>query len=264
MADDCFEHIAFIAEMHSISLSFPLKALGENLVRPPIERWGVTAEVQPLLGGHRNLAFRALGLSRDVVFKSTRRTPAAIRWLVKVQQIARQSGFVVPEMMESHNGQLVEEGWTCETHVDGIPFALDEMATILPLVSCFHSATSDVPQRPGFLSSRELLKDVSGGDVDLEAMPTELVSRCRRMWRAVSDRKETVIHGDLNSGNLIRCSDGRPALIDWDECRRDLILFDLVPLEGGDEDERKARLAWEVACSWLVEPDYAQELATQL
>jgi len=44
----------------------------------------------------------------------------------------------------------------------------------------------------------------------------------------------------------------------------DLILFDLVPLGEGDEDERKAHLAWEVACSWLVEPDHAKEVATQL
>jgi thiamine kinase-like enzyme len=205
-----------------------------------------------------------VGLSRDVVFKSTRRTTAAVQWLVQVQQIARQSGFVVPEMIESCNGQLVEDGWTCETHMDGIPFAPDEMPTILPLVSSFHTATADVAQRPGFLSSRALLNDVSGGDVDLEAMPTELVARCRRTWRAVSDRKEAIIHGDLNSGNLIRCLDSRVAVIDWDECRRDLILFDLVPLGEGDEDERKARLAWEIACSWVVEPDYAKGIATQL
>lgn len=233
-------------------------------MRPPIERWGVTAVVQPLLGGHRNLVFRTQGLSRNLVFKSTRRTTAAIHWLVQVQQIARQSGFVVPEMLESCNGQLVDEGWTCETHVEGVPFAPDEMPTIHPLISRFHSATIDVPQRPGFLSSKALLNNVSGGDVDLEAMPTELASRCRRSWRAVSDRKEAVIHGDLNSGNLIRCLDGRAALIDWDECRRDLIVFDLVPLGEGDEEERKACLAWEVACSWLVEPNYAQVVATQL
>jgi hypothetical protein len=166
-----------------------------------------------------------------------------------------------PRVLPSGKQGIVQ---TCEAYVDGIPFAPDEMPTILPLVSSFHTATADVPQRPGFLSSKVLLNDVSGGDVDLEAMPIELVSCCRRRWRAVSHRKEAIIHGDLNSCNLIKCSDGRPALIDWDECRRDLILFDLVPLGGGDEDERKARLAWEVACSWLAEPDYTQKVATQL
>lgn len=233
-------------------------------MRPPIERWGVAAELLPLLGGHRNLAFRTLGLRRNLVFKSTGRAPAAVFWLLNIQQIARQSGFVVPELIESRGGQLVEEGWTCETHVEGSQFTPDEIPSILPLVSQFHIATANLPQRPGFLSSCELLNETSGGDVDLDAMPNELLFRCREAWRAVSDRQEAVIHGDLNPGNLIRCSDGRAALLDWDECRRDLILFDLVPLRAGDEKERKASLAWEVACSWGVEPDYAKACAAQL
>nr|WP_284739617.1 aminoglycoside phosphotransferase family protein [Rhizobium sp. CG5] len=234
------------------------------MVRPPVDRWGVTAELLPLVGGHRNLAFKTLGLPRELVFKTTRRTTAAILWLVQVQQIARQHGFVVPELIESRWGQLVEDGWTCETHVEGTSFAPEEMPAILPLISDFHAATADLPQRPGFLSSVALLDEVSGGDVDLDTMPVQLVSRCREAWRGVQDRKDAIIHGDLNPGNLIRCSDGRTALIDWDECRRDLVLFDLGTLREGDEAERKARLAWEVACSWLVEPDHAKEIAAQL
>jgi Ser/Thr protein kinase RdoA (MazF antagonist) len=210
------------------------------------------------------LAFRTLGLRRNLVFKSTRRAAAAVLWLVNIQQIVRQSGFAVPELIESREGKFVEEGWTCETYVEGRPFTPDEVPAILPLVSQFHIATADLPQRPGFLSSRALLKEVSGGDVDLNAMPTDLVTRCRKAWRAVSERQEAVIHGDLNAGNLIRCPDGRTALLDWDECRRDLILFDLGPLREGDAKERKARLAWEVACSWGVEPDYAKLCAAQL
>nr|WP_242532273.1 phosphotransferase [Salipiger thiooxidans] len=56
-------------------------------------------------------------------------------------------------------------------------------------------------------------------------MPAKVVARCRGLWSAVSEQTEAVIHGDINPGNLIRCSDGSIALIDWDECRRDLVLF---------------------------------------
>ncbi|MEX0319105.1 MAG: phosphotransferase [Ruegeria sp.] len=72
-------------------------------------------------------------------------------------------------------------------------------------------------------------------------MPNDLALDCRTTWRAVSDRPEAVIHGDLNHKNTLRCPDGLIALVDWDECRRDLVLFDLGPLCEGDEKEQRAR-----------------------
>jgi hypothetical protein len=48
------------------------------------------------------------------------------------------------------------------------------------------------------------------------------------------------------------------------ECRRDLPLFDLGQMRVSDEVERRARLAWEVACSWLIEPNHAKEVAARL
>ena len=201
--------------------------------RPPIERWKLAADLQPLPGGHRNLAYRTVGLDRDVVLKSTRRTLEAIAWLDPAHAAARRSGFVVPDLIESAGGRLIEDGWTCETLVRGRPFAPGEMPDVLPLIAQFHEATASLPQRPGFRSSRDLITATAGGDVDLGAMPDDLVVRCRAAWRAVSGRPEAVVHGDLNPGNVIRCPDGRIGLIDWDECRRDLTLFDLGPLRDG-------------------------------
>ena len=232
--------------------------------RPPIERWKVAADPEPLPGGHRNLAYRTVGLDREVVFKSTRRTLDAIKWLNLVHAAARQSGVIVPDLIESAGGRLVEDGWTCETLIRGRPFSSGEMPDVLPLITRFHEVTASLPQRPGFLSSQYLLTASAGGDVDLSAMPDDLVARCRTAWWAVSDRPEAVIHGDLNPTNVIRCPDGRIGLIDWDECRRDLTLFDLGPLRDGDDRERRARLAWEAACSWVIEPDYAREVASRL
>lgn len=231
---------------------------------PKTEKWGVTATLIPLVGGHRNAAFRTSGLQQNLVFKSTRRSPAAIAWLLDVQEKARHAAFEVPQRLESLNGQLVEDGWTCEFYVDGTHLEEDALPEILPQILAFHEATADLEQRPGFQSSKALLDASSGGDVDLGAMPPEIASRCREAWQAVSDRREAVIHGDLNSGNVLRTDDGRIALLDWDESRRDKVLFDRGLLEVDDPAGTQARLAWEVACSWLIEPEHAHQVAARL
>ena len=60
--------------------------------QPPIEHWGVAAELRPLKGGHRNLAFRTVGLRQDLVFKFTRRSGDAMDWLLNVHDLARRAG----------------------------------------------------------------------------------------------------------------------------------------------------------------------------
>nr|WP_164517284.1 phosphotransferase [Tabrizicola piscis] len=170
----------------------------------------------------------------------------------------------MPKLIRNKNGKLTEGGWTCEPYLDGSHFTDDELSSVRPLVAELHAATSDIPQRPGFLSSRDLIEREYGGDVDLRAMPASLVVHCRNAWSAVSDQKQAVIHGDLNPGNLIRCTDGRTALIDWDECRRDLVLFDTAVLGEASDEEHSALFAWELACSWQIEPHYARQQASQL
>lgn len=231
---------------------------------PPFALGGLDCALQPLPGGHRNLAFRTLGLAQDLVFKSTRRSPQAIAWLGRVHRLARQAGFAVPALRPSRRGALVEAGWTCEPFVQGRPFAAADLPGLLPQITAFHRLAADLPQRPGFASSQALLRQGSGGDVDLVAMPRDLAEICRQAWRAIGSPPETVVHGDLTAGNLLHGPGGRPALLDWDECRRDLPLFDLAQLAPQGPAEQRACLAWEVACSWQIEPDHARRLATRL
>ena len=40
--------------------------------------------------------------------------------------------------------------------------------------------------------------------------------------------------------------------------------FDIAVLGAGSEKEQSARLAWEVACSWEIEPDHARQIASRL
>ena len=227
---------------------------------PRTEKWGVSAPLEPLTGGHRNQVFRA----RNVVFKSTTRSPEAIAWLVDVHRCARAANILVPEFLQSEGGSLIEDGWTCEAFIQGTHPYEDELVDLQPQIIEFHSATIDIKQRPGFRSSVDLLRFSSGGDVNLDVMPVALVEKCRRAWSAVSDRQTVIVHGDLNSANIIKTRNGDLAIIDWDESRRDLALFDLGQVSEDGEKNRQARLAWEVACSWVLEPEHAQKLASRL
>lgn len=231
---------------------------------PPIGRWGIDADLTPLSGGFRNLVFRTVGLGPGLVFKSCRRSTEAVEWLLPVHDAARRSGFVVPRFSRSLNGLLVEAGWTCETFVAGTSCTRADLLSIAAQVSRFHELTTDFPQRPGLRWSQDLLELEAGGDVDLTAMPPGLVAVCRRAWREVSAGPASVVHGDLNTGNMLRCAEGRVALLDWDECRRDLAIFDLGQLVWPGPAGLRALLAWEAACSWRPEPEHARKTAARL
>ena len=97
-------------------------------------------------------------------------------------------------------------------------------------------------------------------------MPEPLAASCRAAWAPLVGRRQTAIHGDLHSANLMLDTEGRPVLIDWDEARRDSPLFDLASIATGPASPvlARARLAWEVAAGWRTEPTYAKALATRL
>ncbi|RMA43773.1 phosphotransferase [Rhodophyticola porphyridii] len=232
--------------------------------RPRTEKWAISTELVPLHGGHRNAVFASASLSQNVVFKSTRRSSASVEWLSEIHEQARHAGFVVPRLLKSTGGNLIEDGWTCQEFIEGVQIDPSDLPCLGPSMRSFHKAASHFPQRPQFQSSKGLLSVSAGGDVDLNKMPGELVRKCRDAWRAVASRDESVIHGDLNAGNILVTPEHRFALIDWDECRRDLILFDCGHIEKDDGAARQARIAWEVACSWIVEPEYAKALAERL
>lgn len=227
---------------------------------PQPEAWGLDGVPHPLQGGARNQVFRLNGH----VFKSTRRSEAALAWLGPVQTAARAAGFLVPRLLRSRRGRWSEQGWTCETFIEARPSERGNLTRIVGQMARFHTATRDMAQRPGFASALALLDSPSGGDVDLSALPPDLAEACRAAWWAVRQGPVTVVHGDLNPSNLLWNKDNQPVLLDWDECRRDLILFDQVPLSESGPAAEKAALAWEIACCWHVEPQRAKVLADVL
>lgn len=106
--------------------------------RPCTNLWNISADLVPLLGSHRNKVFRTTGLKQEVVFKTTRRSPAAIAWLEAVHRCARHAGFVVPRLFRSRNGKLVENGWTCEGFLVGDNIKPEELPNIRPQLLLFH------------------------------------------------------------------------------------------------------------------------------
>ncbi|MCZ4273523.1 phosphotransferase enzyme family protein [Maritalea porphyrae] len=225
--------------------------------------WGDFELVGRLAGGHRNCAYQVRGAGGNFVLKSTRREETAIDWLLAVHQVAQEQGIVVPSLQHGKNGCLVQEGWTLEAFIEGKypeKLPIDWLQAVMPK---FHDATCNFSQRPGFASSLDLLRIETGGDVDLNKMPNELVDALRKAWRDASSSPQAVVHGDINVSNLVEVQNGGFALLDWDETRVDFSFYDEMQFAAAQHNDaaEQAAKAYEIACSWLVEPKYARRLA---
>ena len=219
---------------------------------PPLGAWGLTGTPVPLPGGHRNTVLRV----GDHVLKSTRRSEAAINWLLPVINRLEQYGLSAPRPMRSHHGAFVVDGWTCEPFVVGTSCNPSRLQTAWPRVA---QATRQIRQRPGFASANALLHRPSGGDINLGHLPPPLTRALRAAWRALPPERPCVVHGDLNATNLIQNGD-TITLVDWDEARMDHPGLDRATLGLGTSAEHRAATAWEIACSWQIEPAHARAL----
>jgi membrane protein DedA with SNARE-associated domain len=117
--------------------------------------------------------------------------------------------------------------------------------------------TQGWPQRPGWRSSTDLLHAETGTKIDLGAMSSESVARCRAAWARLTGRQTCVVHGDPNNPGNVRVTVNRVALIDWDESHVDVPDLDLVlpgnaaGLDDGAHDiAAQASAAWEAAVCW--------------
>jgi hypothetical protein len=231
-----------------------------------LKAWGEYKVLEPLEGGFRNTAFLVETHNTKRVAKTTRRNEAAMRWLRPVHAMAQQAGFITPDLIASTNGTLVVNGVTLETFIEGHAPTPKQLLEMQPHVQTFHDLTQGILQRPGFTSSIQLLHETSGGDVNLNVMPNELVTLCREHWLEHASQAQSVVHGDLNANNVLITNDGKYGLVDWDETRVDISDFDtqaLLRTSGATLSPRNTTWldAWEVAVCWQVEPEYALEVA---
>jgi hypothetical protein len=105
-------------------------------------------------GGHRNTVVPTIGLhtgglARDLVFiKSTRRSEAAIAWLLPRLDHARRAGFTVPLRLRARNVAFGAGGSTCDPLIPGRTAAPSDIPA--STIHRLHPLARDLPQRPGF------------------------------------------------------------------------------------------------------------------
>ncbi len=179
----------------------------------------------------------------------------------------RNRGFQTPNLIRSQSGNLVSQGWTLETFIEGRPWPTAKMPALKKPVIALHASSHRFLSRPGFAGSLEARRDAVAGTVCLADLPADVAALCLSAWEKIAEDRQIAVHGDLNPENVIQSPDGRPALIDWDECRMDAPLYDLLPLCDQDQVSpawQAAHLAWETASGWDIEPAHAAKSLARL
>ncbi len=243
---------------------------------PGVEVTGV------LTGGVRAEVYAARRGEQRLVVKVSSRSTASLSWELDLLEALAEAGVLVPAVIATGGGDRAHDGVVVQSFLPGRPpRTTEDWHRVAAALSTVHEVTLGWPQRPGSASAAKLLQDSRGADVDLTAMPPEVVALVRTCWHAllaqpataVSPERQCVVHGDLGPGNVLIDGDG-VGIIDWDEARVDVPAFDLAGLPGealadprttGDPALlRSSALAWEVATCWTVEPDYARRCLRQL
>jgi Ser/Thr protein kinase RdoA (MazF antagonist) len=227
-----------------------------------LSAWGSPEPLSRLGGGHRNEVFRVAG---DLVARRSRRSAASLDWELDLLAVLADHGFVVAEVVPAQDGRRHVDGVVVQRWLPGRAPVASDWPLVTAELRRLHTLLAGWPQRPGFCSTRDLLSASRGGDVDLTAMPADVVAACRTAWSALTG-SDTVVHGDPCAPNL-RIDGDRVGFLDWDESRVDHPWLDLADLPDATlpPAARAAIDAWEVANAWQAEPDYARtRLATLL
>lgn len=220
---------------------------------------------EPLTGGVRNIVHRAHRAGEDVVVRRSGRSTESLDWELDLLGHLDGHGIRVPALVPADDGRRHVAGVVVQRWLPGgPPVTGEDWAAVVVTLQGVHALTQGWPQRPGFASSRQLLSQDRGGDVDLGAMPPAAAALVRRAWAPVIVGAECAIHGDVG-GNNILLHDGQAALLDWDEARVDVPWFDFAhlpehipaPAPVDRADLTTAGVAWEAATCWLAEPEYA-------
>jgi Ser/Thr protein kinase RdoA (MazF antagonist) len=223
-----------------------------------LAQWGGdAARLEPLSGGVANEVWSVRVNGRLAVGRLGARSDADLAWETQLLQHLGRAGLTVPAPIPTMDGRPFANGLVVMTYVEGGPPQTPaDWGRVADTLRRLHQLTQGWPQRPGWRSSTDLLHAEVGTKIDLGAMPPEAVARCRAAWARLIGRATCVVHGDPNPGN-IRMTEGRVALIDWDEAHVDVPDLDLAlphnaaGLDAGALDiAAQASAAWEAAVCW--------------
>jgi Ser/Thr protein kinase RdoA (MazF antagonist) len=234
--------------------------------------WPGLTLLERLAGGARSAVFRARRGREDLVVRRSGRPTDALDWELDLLGFLDGNGIRVPAVVPAGDGQRHVNGVLVQRWLPGgPPRTAADWAAVVATVQQVHALTRGWPQRPGFASSRQLVDQDRGGDVDLSAMPADAATLVRHAWEPAMVGAECAIHGDVGGNNLL-VLEGRAALLDWDEARVDVPWFDFAHLPAQvtvstpvhRTDLTTAGVAWEAATCWIAEPQYAARRLAEL
>jgi Ser/Thr protein kinase RdoA (MazF antagonist) len=233
-------------------------------------QWGEDAvRIERLTGGVANDVWSVRVNGTLAVARLGSRSGADLAWETELLQYLDRQGLTVPVPIPTTDGRLFAGGLVVMKYLEGGPPETEaDWRRVADTLRQLHRLTQDWPQRPGWRSSTDLLAAETGTRIDLNAMPSEGVVRCRAAWARLVGRPTSVIHGDANPRN-IRMAQDRVALIDWDEAHVDVPDLDLELLHNAaDLDPQawdiaeQASAAWEAAVCW--DDDYSKRRLAQV
>ena len=227
-----------------------------------LDQWGDdVARIERLAGGVANDVWSVRLDGRLVVGRLGRRSDADLAWETDLLQHLDRGGLTVPVPIPTVDGRWFVDGLVVMTYVPGRPPETEaDWRRVAETLRRLHRSTRGWSQRPGWLSSVDLLTEAKGTKIDLTAMPSEGVARCRAAWARLDGRPACVVHGDPGNAGNVRITEDRVGLIDWDEAHVDVPALDLVlPHNGGElsgaeyDIAAQASAAWEAAVCWKDE-----------
>ena len=234
-------------------------------------QWGDdVARVERLTGGVANDVWSVRIDGQLAVGRLGTRSDADLAWETGLVQHLDRAGLTVPAPIPARDGRLFVDGLVVMRYLPGgPPETPDDWRRVAGALRELHRLTPGWPQRPGWRSSTDLLEAETGTKVDLGAMPSESVARCRAAWARLAGRPTCVVHGNPTNPGNIRMTANQIALIDWDEAHADVPVLDLAlagnaaGLDATEHDiATQASAAWEAAVCW--DDDYAVSRLAQV
>jgi Ser/Thr protein kinase RdoA (MazF antagonist) len=229
-----------------------------------LDAWGDVRIVRRLTGGIVN-DVRLVSLNGALaVARLGRRTAASLDWEYDLLSHLADQGMAVPSWIPAMDGRFHLDGLSVMTYVEGRePNNEADWDAVAKYLSRVHALTAGWQQRPGYVASVDLVDYEKAAEVvDITTMPEVVVARSRRAWKRLIDHPRSVVHGDVNAGNVKITPGGGVVLIDWDEARVDASALDFgrlppatnVPLDHETAwAAQQADAAWDAASCWNID-----------
>ena len=160
-----------------------------------LELWGGdAARIERLTGGVANDVWSVRVDGKLAVGRLGKRSDADLAWETALLQHLDREGLAVPVPIPTLDGRLFVDGLVVMQYMEGgPPRTAADWHRVAAALRELHRLTRGWPQRPGWRSSTDLLHARVGTRIDLDAMPSEAVVRCRAAWARLVGRSLTEV-----------------------------------------------------------------------